>query len=584
MRTIIALACASFIAGAATIQVAPNILVSRESGLPKVELTVAANPKNAKNLIGTGIAATPFTEGCTVYTSFDGGYSWKPVVPPGLPETGSGDPQVLFTDDGTAYFSALGLIREETGRQRFVDFLFRSRDGGLTWDKIATFGAGTGPDHDMLVADSAGRVFISLVYQQGGESNIGVYRLEPGGSAVTGPVRVATGAGAAVFTWNPVVFSDGSLFVPFQVFSGPVTKSPVREIFAAASRDGGATFSAAKKIGSQRLDLHNPVNPYGNVAFAVDTRSVSFRNRLYMLWNDASGAGGYRLRLAISTDMGLTWSAAHDIDARVAPRQNAFRPAIAVNRAGVVGISWLDTRDSATGRTYREYFTASLDGGETFLPPVVVSSAESSLDAVANYAVHPTIDSPRAASDGNIEFSFMSTLGRFPDGGDYMGLTEDGIGTFHPFWVDTRTGSDQVWTAAVRVESRSGPATSQPIEDDPARQLRPLFDPASYDPETGTENIPIRLQNSSDVPVCAPLRVTLHDPETAPHPTPRVLNADNHREWDGASFDYTPAFRDLSCLAPGEITEAIIWRVRPLASEATFVTMRVSITHDSPKQ
>jgi len=213
MRTIIALACASFIAGAATIQVAPNILVSRESGLPKVELTVAANPKNAKNLIGTGIAATPFTEGCTVYTSFDGGYSWKPVVPPGLPETGSGDPQVLFTDDGTAYFSALGLIREETGRQRFVDFLFRSRDGGLTWDKIATFGAGTGPDHDMLVADSAGRVFISLVYQQGGESNIGVYRLEPGGSAVTGPVRVATGAGAAVFTWNPVVFSDGSLFV-----------------------------------------------------------------------------------------------------------------------------------------------------------------------------------------------------------------------------------------------------------------------------------------------------------------------------------------------------------------------------------
>jgi len=82
-------------------------LVSRDSSLPKVELMVAANPKNANNLVGTAIAATPFTEVCTVYASFDGGSSWKTAAIPGLPESGSGDPQVAFVSDGTAYFSAL---------------------------------------------------------------------------------------------------------------------------------------------------------------------------------------------------------------------------------------------------------------------------------------------------------------------------------------------------------------------------------------------------------------------------------------------------------------------------------------------
>ncbi len=104
---------------AANPEVGPNILVSRESALPKVELMLAANPKNPRNLVGTAIAATPSADACTIYTSFDGGYSWRSVMPPGLPESGSGDPQVVFDAKGTAYFSALGLVANEAGRQSF---------------------------------------------------------------------------------------------------------------------------------------------------------------------------------------------------------------------------------------------------------------------------------------------------------------------------------------------------------------------------------------------------------------------------------------------------------------------------------
>jgi len=569
-------------AAAGTIEVGPNILVSRESALPKIQMMVAANPKNARNLLGTAIAATPIQDVCTVYVSFDGGYSWKAVVPPGLPDTGSGDPQVAFADDGTAYFSTLGLVPDATKNLHFTDLLYRSRDGGLTWEKIATFGAGGYPDHDMAVTDNVGHLFISIGYSGANRSNIGIYRLDPGESSMRGPLHVATAdQGEYLFTWNPEVFSDGTLFVPFEATSGSVNKSPRREVFASVSHDGGTTFSSMERIGFQMLDPNNPVNPYGSVTFAVDAGSTRFRDRLYMLWNDGE-SGGYHLKLAYSTDKGKTWSPPRDVDARPTQHANAFRPVAAVNAAGVVGISWLDTRDSATGRTYREYFTASLDGGDTFEVPVTVSSADSFLDAPANFALHPTIDSPRRPKDGSLEFSFDTTLGRAPDGGDFMGMAADSTGTFHPFWIDTRTGAFQVWTAAVRVGAPIPVTPPSDTQGELTKRLQTVFDPASYDVQTGVETIPVRFENITDEPICAPLIVMLLDPDTAPHPTPHLLNADNHKDWGGAYFDYSHTFRDLPCLAPGEITEAVSWHIRPLPSERTFVTMRISITHAVP--
>jgi hypothetical protein len=408
----------------------------------------------------------------------------------------------------------------------------------------------------MIATDKLGDVFLSVTYRADGQSNIGVYRLDRTESGVKGPMRAFAGTGSNVsnvFTWNPVVLSDGTLFVPFQIFKGLVGTSPGREIFAAVSNDHGATFSRAQRIGVQMLDARNPVNPYGNVVFAADTMSRRFRDRIYMLWYNASSEGGFRLKLSYSDDKGKTWSAARDVDARPGSHVNAFRPAID-------------------------------DGGSTFLEPAIVSSAESSLDAPLNFAVRPTIDSPRTTSDGRLEFSFNTTLGRFPDGGDYMGLAADAAGAFHPFWVDTRTGTFQAWTATVRVRSTGEDAPPTDASTGLTVRLRPIFDPATYDPQTGAEAIPVRFQNISNAPVCKPLIVIVKDPATGPHATPRVLNSDNGKEWKGAFFDYSAALGNLSCLPPGGVTEAVICKVKPLESERTFVTIRVEITHDAPKK
>ena len=131
-----------------------------------------------------------------------------------------------------------------------------------------------------------------------------------------------------------------------------------------------------------------------------------------------------------------TWS-----DPVVVNRSSYFRPvqtaAIAVNRDGIVGISWYDARNDpreyrGTFRCQEVFFAASLDGGRTFLPEVKVSTAENCPDTPAN-----------------------GEAGRlFVAGGDYHGLAAAADGRFHLVWADSREGIYQLRTAVVRVAAK----------------------------------------------------------------------------------------------------------------------------------
>jgi hypothetical protein len=99
-------------------------------------------------------------------------------------------------------------------------------------------------------------------------------------------------------------------------------------------------------------------------------------------------------------------------------------PAVAVNRDGVVGVSWYDRRDNADNLGYWPRFSASLDGGAMFLSSVRVSTAP-------NLVMDPK----------------ETRL----NGGDTAGLAADAAGVFHPVWIDNRTGTHQVWTTPVTV-------------------------------------------------------------------------------------------------------------------------------------
>jgi hypothetical protein len=145
------------------LSIGPNILVSRDGDFPHVELTVAANPKQSKNLIGGAIAASRPQGGwgSKAYVTQDGGYSWTAVT---LSEQLGVDPQVAFAPNATAYFLALGGVRDKDGRNRMGIVFYSSHDAGVTWS--APTPAALGADHPQLVVDhtagrTAGRIYVA---------------------------------------------------------------------------------------------------------------------------------------------------------------------------------------------------------------------------------------------------------------------------------------------------------------------------------------------------------------------------------------------------------------------------------------
>src|SRR5262249_30926228 len=155
---------------------------------------------------------------------------------------------------------------------------------------------------------------------------------------------------------------------------------------------------------------------------------------------------------------------------------------IAVNRDGTVGVFWYDTRGLVGRDQWHVYFSASSDGGETFLPPVRVSSDPSTPFTDQNH--RPTPESVRQSAQ-SVGVLFRSAFSRWPDGGDYVGLTTDAAGVFHPVWADSRAGSFQLYTSRIQVVAANGsrqnpPATTR-AETVLSDRITLVFDPSRLD-------------------------------------------------------------------------------------------------------
>ena len=124
---------------------------------------------------------------------------------------------------------------------------------------------------------------------------------------------------------------------------------------------------------------------------------MPYKDRIYLTcWDRAME----RLYLFTSNDGGSSWS-----PPTLVSRGYVQNGMVAVNNQGIVGVAWYDGRDDPRGyravfRCQHVYFTASLDGGGTFLPEVKVSTAEN------------CPDTPQNAEAGR----------RWVAGGDYFGL------------------------------------------------------------------------------------------------------------------------------------------------------------------
>jgi hypothetical protein len=590
----------------AKVIVSPNMLVSRDGDIPHVELMVAGDPKDAKRLVAGGITASRPDGGwiCKTYASSDGGFSWTDSTFPDQIEGGSGDPQVAFGTHGTAYFMDLVFVKDETGRTRAALYFYRSPDGGKTW--LKPFDLGYSYDHEQVVVDRsfgkyAGNVYVGVLYGKYPEYTVGVFRSSDDGRTFTGPVDAASGKGKdGLNVNNPLVFSDGTLWLPFTNFAfNPEERKRNRpsQMWFTTSSDGGVTFSVPHKIEEQHFNRQEPGGEVLTFAqYAADTQSDRFRDRLYMAWTDNRLGGKLRILFSYSTDRGNTWSPARQLDTSVPENAKQYQPMVTVNKDGVVAVTWDDTRHSTNGKEFDEYFTASTDGGVSFLPAVRVSSQSSRPEGQGN--VRPGL---LATFDkGEMRLSTISAASRWYSGGDYMGLTADAQGVFHPLWADGRSGTFQVWTTNVRVvtpgESKEGAKNNehakdtasvepQKVKQDITGDVAFIFDPVRYNETTHETEIPVRLKNISGKKVYGPISVEVKgfgteyddDKESIKKNSPSMLNAGNNMPGEGATFDFSSELGTVGALAPNEISGAVVLRVK-LTNPLDTPAIRLSVT------
>lgn len=415
--------------GSDAIRVGANVQVTAERPEAAFYETHAAAHLTDPSQLLVGVIVYPETgrRGTVVFASRDGGASWTQTL--GDLEN-TGDPAVAYGPDGVGYHAALTLRGHELeedpaepehnwdGRKTL---LWRSPDGGTRWEGPATFDF---MDREYVVVDATGGENHGRVYVTGDprpKRGFEVFTSDDGARTFPSPGVEADRSGSSL--GNAVVASDGTLI---GVFAEPT------HVRAVASTDGGASFQPSVVVdtfvvaGSRKDADHNNVNHF--LYLGIDPSDGPYKDRLYVTWPDRR-SGHSQVYFAYSDDLGASWSESRVVtDNPAGDTNDQFMPTVAVNNEGVVGLLWYDRRDNPDNLSYYPRFAASLDGGVTWTPSARVSTHPYEAGAVAE----------RSAFTGN--------------GGDTAGLATAADGSFHPVWVDDRTGYPQVWTARVTVE------------------------------------------------------------------------------------------------------------------------------------
>ncbi|HEX7021007.1 MAG TPA: sialidase family protein [Gemmatimonadaceae bacterium] len=576
---------------AAPLTIGRNVQVS--ASLPSTmhgEGMIVADPTGAGRLLVCAMLLDERRgEGVVAYASTDGGATWSRTFET-PPDEFVGDPACAFGPDGEVYLTMMPSTIASMQKMRLP--LFRSRDGGHTWERA--HGIIGGVDRESIVVDGTGGRFHNRLYVHGSaqirgsgritRSTIALYASSDGGHTFGPRAEWAALGRSHIFSaGNAVVLPDGrwlTVFTELRNFfdsAGGMAHAPSAYasppeperawVKAISSDDGGDTLNEPVIVSGRHLP--NAYVRLSGVApvLVADVSHGPFGGRVYAAWGDAR-FGGTDILLSHSSDRGQTWSAPIVVNddaptKGMAPAVNHLMPAIAVNRAGVLAVTWLDRRDAKDGLGWRQRIRVSLDGGDTFLPSEVVSEAPARFDGLEHWPAQAgtTGGGTPSAKGGLLRMLIYAPRFLYMPG-DYAGLSADAAGTFHPYWIDNRTGWHQIWTAAVQIAAdavKYGSAALSSLED-----LTPLVTlervRAHYDRASATASVTVRLRNTGTRTLTGPfvLRLTTLDSDVA---RVEAIDTANGVAGAGATWDLTRSVQG-SRLESGAVSARLTLRFR----------------------
>jgi hypothetical protein len=524
-----------------------NVRISEaEPGRAHYEVRVAAHPSDPDAMLAAGMVWDDSAERYDVlaYRTSDGGASWtRSLEVDGM----TSDPTLAFGPDGWAYLTEIGSGEEQ---------VHRSPDGGRSWVDPIVVSTG---DRPFLAVSGAGTEHAGRLYVHAssrteplkggrGEKAVRVVRADDHGSELLPSRTLHAEEGRYVLGNGPsTVLSDGTLVLLYPErldgseigFHEGATQEDPRvgdeanaRLRALVSPDGGESFRPAVTVGDwfHRFGRGRTATV---PALAADTSDGPFRDRVYAAWTDFRSGEG-RILLSHSEDRGRSWSEPVVVNRDGGP---AFRPMLAVNRDGVLGVSWYDRRSSESGLGWDVRFAASIDGGETFGPAARVSGEP------FRYGWEGGLMTVGQGGGGEERHSADVSLHGFNDmGGHTAGMAADASGRFHPVWVDNRTGVPQMWTAPVEVDARAvrhgDPALSNLRDLTSKTKLR--VERTGYRGAPGTVTLRVRLANTSEDTIRGPAFLRVLD-LWSEYGEVEIQDARNGREGPGAVIPLTEA-------------------------------------------
>ncbi len=342
----------------------------------------------------------------------DGGATWPPHV-----ATRSGDPDAVIGADGVMHRS---LISQRDGNR--IGYL-RSTDGGQTWSDRDVLDAKLDHPHITmdLGASSPNRGRLYIAGRRFDNSGIDLLRTTDNGETWSKTTRNLGGQFNLGFAYNLQTTDDGTLLIPMRGKNNIKSKDGKFdgnrvEFGVVRSTDGGQTLSSVIPVAVRDEPARQGPGGFFGASLAIGSHEGGERAYFGFVEKQADPDGAV-LKLATSDDSGASWT-----DARIAitppTGQGVGSLSLMANPDGVLGLQYYLIADNAN--SYSVHFTASTDGGQTFLDPVTLAEA----------ATEPS-DQPRFIGQDQVFGQAGS------DGAFYTVWTDHSVGDGH-YTVHTR--------------------------------------------------------------------------------------------------------------------------------------------------
>lgn len=432
------------------------------------ESVIAINPLDESNMVG---ASKKFIDPDKyhfklgpIYT-FDSGVTWhESVLPMESGWDGMSDPTVAFDAFGHAFLVGEPVKFDPTDIHGLGMAVYRSSDGGVTWEQPFRLTTTTTDDKQWVLCDNnPGSPHYGNVYVAWAASKpLRFARSTDHGASWKGKGNDPPGTTLTGYAFAPdiSISADGTLHILWHAQGS-------NSIQYLRSTDGGVSFEPIKEVVTGVVSLlgHLPmigVPPWSFPHFdggkfrvlTIVTSCTAPGGRLVVAWADMR-EGRSRIYYRRSDDKGVSWQGPAS-GQPLLPSVNygdfeCFHPQIVCTRAtGVVGCSFYvfgkwrgippaqQQRRRARGAsqgaeaedpTYRIHvqIAGSWDLGKTF--PQVVRVTDMPWD--------PTVKAPLSHGDPLVHFI-----------GEYFGL-DAGDENFAALWTDTRTGMQELFSDVI---------------------------------------------------------------------------------------------------------------------------------------